>query len=240
MENDLNDFQNNETNYKDYFKIEYVGQQLNKENKEFQKWKKEKIDKYGKLLELYKCTKDNIIFCDYHSKSIINQFYESMCPICHKYICYFCEVTQKDSSNNGNCCITKRICYLFLEGSKKYIKEESFFNNCEDYLLIMPIINLLYFMAGMQNSLFATLSKKFPKIEYTRYRIKSYEEYYKNNKRNIYLFLLWIIALFGLTLIIPFILLNIYFILFILLISIPFKKYPLYYAIGFMISAFKD
>ena len=49
-------------------------------------------------------------------------------------------------------------------------------------------------MAGMQISLFANLSKNVSKIEYNNYRIISYEEYYKI-KENIYLFLLWIIAL---------------------------------------------
>ena len=55
----------------------------------------------------------------------MNQFYESMCPICKTYICYFCMVGQEKERNNGNCCAKKRICYLFLEGTPTYLKEES-------------------------------------------------------------------------------------------------------------------
>ena len=240
MENDLNDNQKEELNSKDFFKPEFDGQKLNKYNKEFQNWKTAKIDKYGKGLELYKCEKDNLIYIDYYNNKNRYHLYESKCPKCGYYSCYFCNIHQKDGALNGNCCIKRRICYLFLESAPKYVENKYDNIKKEDYFLVFPIINFLYFIAGIQLSLFGSIAKKDPKINYYGDLIHDYYEYYQSNKEKVFIFLILIIILFCLTIIIPFILLNIYIIIFILLISIPFKNYPLRYAIGFMISAFKD
>ena len=236
MENDLNGIQNNELNSKDYYIPEFDGQKLNKYNKEFQKWKKAKIDKYGKGLELYKCPEDNLIFCDYYENKDRFHLYQSKCPKCGYYSCYFCNIHQKDGALNGNCCIKRKICYLFLEG----VKHELEYIKAEDYILILPILNFLYFMAGMFCIFFGNLAKSDPQTNYYNELIHYYYDYYKSNKKKIFIVLLIIIILFGVTLIIPFILLNIYITIFILLISIPFKNYPLRYSLAFIIAAFKD
>ena len=192
------------------------------------------IDEYGDNIKLYKCLKDNIIF---YNKETFSSDYLNKCPICKLYICYYCSISFNLGNPFGKCCIRRRINYILFEGGPENANNEDFIKK-EDYLFFIPFINFLYFISGIFMSFFSQLLKHgTKKNEYEN--LLSYEQYLENKSKKIYLFLFSTIILFGITLMIPFIILDIYIIIFLLFISIPFKFYPIKYIFAILVVSFK-
>ena len=96
-------------------------------------------------------------------------------------------------------------------------------------LFLIPGINLLFFMASMHALLFYKLSLS-NKEGNNRYFI-SYESRLKR-KKMIFKILVGIDIAFSVVLTFSYVLLNIYFIIIMLIISVPFKLYPMKYYMG--------
>ena len=212
MENDgLNNCENLST---EFYKPDYFGQNLNN-NAKFQNWKKEMIIKYGNNFQIILCYNDNIFF--YIDKKKNNRMNRYKCPICNKYICFYCLnilVYRED------CCFKSRIKRILFESAEraKYISLRNI-----DFSILIPFISFLYIIVGIYDSLFFKLKRpvtykkehELPNIFYLDH-LNYYTTYI-----NVY---------FGLTLMIPlfpFIILDTFIIIFLLFISIPFKFYPI-------------
>ena len=91
-------------------------------------------------------------------------------------------------------------------------------------IFVIPVISLLNLITQIQGIFYYKLKYKKGNSN------KKFEEYFKHSKFYDYIFLINIGIAFSL--VIPLFLIHIYFILFLLLISIPFKFIPLKYFLG--------
>ena len=208
------DFDQNEN----LFKLDYLDQNIN-DNIKLLKWKKLIIEKNknNRNLILFKCIKDKVLFYDTYEN-----YYLGLCPICKKYICYFCSF-QNNSFNKSDiiCCLKRYINICFFINGVTYIKRSGLFNTFSIFFLI-PGINIL--MSGIYLSfmILENIAKRKQKKEQILESINLEEKI---------IFLIFVI-LTQFILAIPFLLLNAYFILCLIFISIPFKLIPLKYYLG--------
>ena len=217
------------------FKLDYVGQKL-ENNKNYKEWKNSILSKYGNNAKISKCFLDNILF---YSNDIENKdlFFQTICPICNNPICNYCYRNCVDSYyERASCCIKRKIKYIFYRDSVfyiNYLNEERIYKIYKKFCIIffIPIISFLYFVARIQTSFFYKMPVK--KFQINTYGIINYANYL-NYK---YLFLFINIGTF-LVMIIPFFILHIYFILFVIIISAPFKSIPLKSIIGILYGRF--
>ena len=236
MENEKDDLINfNELAKDSYFKLEYTGQGLNLGDPEFKKWQKSQFDMLGNDIKIYKCKKDNIIFYGpYNTRDIL---YQCKCPMCKKYICYFCTIPKTVIDIGGNCCIKRKVIFLFLKGAKQFLGlQNSSWSNY--FFFLLPFINLFYFIGGIQSSFFITLSKTNSPSEFQDFN--NYELYFLKEKITIYWILFALIFSFVCFIMIPFIILDLFITIALLLISIPFNCYPLKYVLGFVVSTYDN
>ena len=241
MENDKNDINNNEKLIStDIYKIEFSGQKLDNNNK-FLNWKKDMINLYGNNLKLIKCKKDNIYFCIEEKK--INHddediyIYRYKCPLCNKYICPDCQ--KAFSRNDEDCCIKGRIKTIIFEGPKFGV---DIFEQWIEYLLLIPFISFIYIIGGVLNSLFFQLLKPVTYKEEHEFS-QRYSYHFKDKSIITFLLLFGIKVLFALAIMVsfcPFVILDGIITIFIILISIPFKFYPLKYVLGMLVAFFDD
>ena len=103
---------------------------------------------------------------------------------------------------------------------------------------LIPGINLLFFMATMHISLFYKLSVKNDKNKKNdNGYLLNYELRYNKCYTTLQI-LVGIDIAFSIILTLPYVLLNLYFIVIILIISIPFKFYPMKYYMGIAYGTF--
>ena len=220
------------------FKTEYASQNINKNNIEFRNWQNKMIQKYGRDARLFRCIKDNIIFYTSNEDCKSNPFYQSICPCCNKPICYYCHRYRKDRYENGLCCLSRKLYYFFFKDGLRLINPVGEGTDFDLYLFffLIPGINLLFFMATMHTHLFYKLSLSNKKVN-NRFLIT----YYNHLKRNkmIFQILVGIDIAFSVVLTFSYVLLNIYFIIIMLIISIPFKFYPMKYLFGIGYSCYE-
>ena len=212
------------------FKKEYASQNLSK-NIEFRNWKNKMIQKYGRNAKLFKCNKDNILFYTSNEDCKSYPFYQSICPCCNNPICYYCHRYGRDSYGNGLCCLSRKFYCFFFQDGLALINQDydpDYFHKSLFYFLI-PGINLLFFMATMHIQLFYKLSLKNDE-NYEGY-LRNYEDRYNKNYTTLQI-LVGIDIAFSVVLAFSYVLLNIYFIIIMLIISIPFKLFPMKYYIG--------
>ena len=232
MENVL--VENNSLN--EYFEIEYETQNLDK-NPSYLNWKESMLILKGRNTKFLKCEKDNIIFSC--TKKSLREYpvYQSTCPKCNKNICYYCSIHTKDSYGNGTCCVKRRITCMFLQDGFRFIKP---IGEEHDYPLnysvafkffIIPVFSFLMFISEMQVSFFYKLKLKKSEVNEHGYA-ENYEDFIKDRYYDFITIMVVINVAFAVMLAIPFLLLNIYFTVFLLVISLPFKNYPLKYFIG--------
>ena len=156
MENDgyqkkLKIHKENEIKLKDPFKLLNPNQNI-KGNIEFLNWKNLYIKKIGNNIKLFKCIKDNILFFTTNSDCKNYPFYQSKCPICNNFMCYFCSRYAKDSYGNGCCCLIRRVYCLFFQDGVRLINpvddNNDYIPDIEDCFkkFIVPGFNLLYFI----------------------------------------------------------------------------------------------
>ena len=105
------------------------------------------MKKYGQKAKIFYCKKDKIYF--YYNDS--EYPYEGLCPVCNRYICYFClEINWYE-----NCCLIKKVYHILYEYAMTFIDPNSvqYYKDFEfnDYLLyaIIPYLNSLFFFGGL-------------------------------------------------------------------------------------------
>ena len=224
----------------DYYKIEYSGQNINN-NIKFQKWKKDMINLYGKRkLVLIKCFKDNLFFCVDKTKNINQYRYE--CPICTRFICYYCLKPYTDNNEFEDCCFRGRLITIPYEGPEF---ARDIFAQWIEYLLLIPFVSFIYIIGGFLNSLFYQLLKpsKYKEYEYT----ENYSDYFKNKSIITFSILFGIKYLFALSVMVaffPFVIADGILTIIIVVISIPYKNpyslYPIKYVFGMLVAFFAD
>ena len=233
MENENEDIINDKmiSKSENAFKIEYIGQTL-KINAKFRDWKNKMLIKYGNNAKLFHCKYDNIYFYTTNNDCKSIPYYKSKCPICGRSICYYCSRYTIDNYDRGRCCIKRRIYCIFFQDGFSVIDLPFSSKDGELYfLLIIFIIPILSFIL---------IIGYFSIVFYYKLKIKNTKDYhghlntYDESFKNDYLFITVTIinVLFAIVLSIPFSIIDIYFKLLILLISLPFKMYPLKYYFG--------
>ena len=236
MENEtnINLIENKES--EDIFKLDYYEQNYNT-NAEFRRWRNSMMIKFGRNSRLFKCMDDEILFCSTNEDCKNFPFYQSKCPLCKNHICFFCHRSSTDSFGPGTCCLRRRFyCTFFQIGFDLInpIDREHYYGHDFHKALIfyfIPGINLLFFIAEMHVSLFYKLGlKNYKPKKYNKY-IKDYELRYKKNYKTLQI-LVGIDIAFSIALTFSYILLNLYFIIILTIISLPFKLYPMKYYIS--------
>ena len=211
------------------FKPEYEDQKLNN-NVIFLKWQKSMIKIYGEKAMLFKCLKDKIYFYTSYEECIRYPVYQSICPECGKQICYYCSRYEKDAFyENGTCCLQRKIKCMFNQECYRYIKpiykEENIYPFKEAFIsFIIPVIHLFTLIAQIQGIFYYKLIVR--DVE----KAKGGKRYYEYSK--VYDCVVIINMGIAIILVIPLFLINIYFIIFMLVISLPFKFIPLKYLLG--------
>ena len=229
-------------NSAEFFKIDFPGQNLEGNNK-FIEFQKQKLSQYGKDAKLFKCKYDNLYF--YVSKVNCNTFpfYFKECPFCHKKICYFCSSTiYSQEEDNGNCCIKRKLYYLFFHNGFAYINNDNLAEiNKEDfkYFLILssiPLIGGFLVIVSFSTFFFFFLELKDIKrkndvnaLQYGR----TYSEYINQYYSHCIILTLYITSFILLS--ICFFVYDIYFKILLLFISLFSKFYPLKYFIGLIV-----
>ena len=226
---------NLESNKLEIFKLDYEAQNY-ENNSEFKKFQNSIYNKYGTKQKLFKCIKDKILF--YYDCSNY-PFYEAKCPCCSKSICYFCSSSY--TYPQQNCCLKKKVYYLFkvnvllffysypghLEHKVEF-KESLFY-------AIVPFVNLLYFIGCLHAILFYRMKYNDENFDYNDYD-GHFTSMDKNSFfiRTFFIFEVACSILIAITLFV----LNIYFTIIIIIISIPFKFYPMKYLFGILHSVY--
>ena len=208
-------------NLKCIFKLEHLNQNIDG-NVNFQKWKQSILKDFGKNAKLFRCQEDKILFYIKNDVAKIKKL-SVRCPICQKSICYFCLYSDDSSYSSAICCL-KRAIYicLFITGPN-YTKKDNLFG-FDNILFLFPGINIFGISIRAQNILFIGLASKkslnFGNIE------KDDDSY-----SNFYIAMAVIISL---VLIIPFLILDSFQIIILILLSIPFKFLPIKYYFGIL------
>lgn len=217
-----------ETNL-DVFKYNYEGQILTN-NQDFDKFTQNMKNKIGINAKLFNCKKDKVYF--YHDYSIF-PYYEARCPICNKSICYFCLNTNEYYFDE--CCLIKKVYYMFTvdgyiffdSSPIKYDYKHKFKDNL--IFALIPFINMVYTIGGIKYAIFYKLKtkRKYPNNEFLTYQQLI-------GKRHLTLMKIvgYSDIISSIILSLCFIFINAYFIIFMLIISFPFKFYPIKFLFG--------
>ena len=218
MENEFDTQLNNKDNedVENIFHIDYEGQSLENSSK-FKSWKNKMLEKYGRKSKFYKCPYDKVYFYGLKENNTFKDLelynsYQLKCPLCQHSICCFC---YKDAYQ---CCIRNRICFVFLYIGFYIINKEN-----DDYSFYLI---LFFFPMCTLFLLIGIISKYF-----FHYLEKGNGNFYSNDDP-IGWVKISINGLMALMLSFIFAIHDIYFKIFLLLISIFFKKYPIKYYLG--------
>ena len=225
MENDNesevdNEFDNN------IFKLEYKGQNV-ENNIKYKKWRKKKLDKYNNNIKIFNCSREKILF--FTTKNLQQNYYLSKCPSCQKEICYFCSRYCTNEMFYSNCCLKRGIYSLiFAHGFNSnmiYISNKcpTIFNIKIFFIpyIFLPLLIKLFYLF-----FFYGLPKKDSEDIGNGELIK-YGEYFEKYHIRVNRIITFIFNIFKFVLPIPYILIDIYFHIFLILISIPFKGLPI-------------
>lgn len=225
---DIND---DSENLECFFNYDYDNQKMDN-NIKFQEWKNSMIKKYGNDAKLFKCQRDKLYFYSSYKDCISLPCYRNKCPQCDKYICHFCSFP--GTNERIRCCFKKAIGEQLFYYGLKYIKLidkndveiKKISNNYKMLFTLIPGINFfLIYYSIMSNCLFQLKLKNAKGNEELR---EIYDDKFFGNKCIFIISFLASILLF-----IPLIIYNIFFVVLLILISIPFKFYPLKYLFGF-------
>ena len=217
------------------FKPEYEGQNI-KNNIHYIKFKESIIKKFGKKARIFYCKRDKIYF--YYDDSIYPYLW-GVCPLCKWNVCYYCSSANMDA----NCCLKKRIYYLFNVDAliffdsypKKNNNNINFnFNDFLPYACI-PYLNSLVFFGGLHVHIYKLRTKIKSDLYYDGVENYLVFESYINgayDRWNIFLLIVGFDIIVVIVLSVPFLFLDIMLTILLILISIPFKFYPLKYLFG--------
>ena len=220
MENEQSLYFNNEfSKDTEIFTYQYVNQNLDN-YREFIIWKESILKKYNKIPKLFNCKNDKIIFYDKENINLNNTLLK--CPLCEKFICYYCSYPNVYSNELIYCCSRRAFSKLF---SKTKLINEPYYNYNDKifskFFYFIPGFNLFgtiaIFFSFLLFQLATKKSKNIGKLEGSKFQ------------NNIYFFILILIMIF--LLILPLLIYNTFFIILIIIISIPLKFLPIKYLI---------
>jgi len=180
------------------------------------------FEKYGQDAKLFHCQKDDILYYVSNKECMDYPYYCTRCPKCHYFVCYYCQaMTNNEYAEFGKCCSKRRLYYSFHKDSQEYINPigpfAKYAGTFSPFFFLIPFVNLVYIIACISALLFYKLHLK--------YKDDNYEyEYCLKDKYDC-----TFIALFAIFLSIPYIFINFYFLLFLWLISLPFKLITIKY-----------
>ena len=230
MENDSNINENFINNVENKFEMEFFGQNL-KKNESFIKWQNGMKKIYGNNAKLFQCQKDKTFY--YASSSDCKKYplYKRKCPICNNSICYFCLKYTNDNCDFGNCCVYRRIICLFLQDAFVIInkKYDDFYEIFKFF--IIPLFSAFFFIGLVSACFFYKL--KLANDKSNNGYLLNYEDHLENNMF-IFKVVVAINVAFAIMLSIPLFLLDIYFKIFLIIISIFSKNYPMKYYFGML------
>ena len=197
------------------------------------------LNKFGRNAILYKCKADKILFYARNEDYKEFPFYQSICPKCKNPICYHCHRFNVDSYGNGLCCIRRKIYCMFFQDGLRLIAP---INPDYDYgskfrklifFFLIPGLNLLFFIATIHIQFLYKLSIKNFDLTKNNGYIQNYEDRFKK-KKNCKILKIVIVFDIGLSVLLTFsfLIINIYFIIFMIIISLPFKLIPMKYYMG--------
>ena len=241
MENEQNDkITEFDTDLDNGFKIDYKNQIL-KNNAQFINWKKSMIKKYGNDARLFKCSQDNLLFFTSNNECK-NNFFGINCPSCKRKICYFCSRFSQNEMFIGNCCLKRGIYYVIFDYGKSYFSK---YNDGLDpppasfiKLFFTPFFYIQFFITMCLKFCFLGLPMKNAEDKDDGI-LTTYEDYYKTNHKISYQIILFLFRCFFCFLPVPYILIDIEFHIFLLIISLPFKGYPICYYFGIIFGGYR-
>ena len=225
-------FEQNNIFYLDY------GEQKVINNKKYQIWNESMLQKYGNDAKLFRCIQDKILFYVSYADCIDDPSFKCKCPICGNIICHFCSGID---TLNVICCY-KRLIYnsLFHDGFvfiKKVDKNKDIqllSNDLSSLFIFIPGMHLFIFNFIYANKVLFSVTTKA--IEYDDKGVRQ-TYLYRFQKKCFNFIIIYIFALMIALNSIYFFILDFYFILFLLFISILFKFYPLKYYLGIISSS---
>ena len=202
--------------YENIFYFDYKGQSLDN-NVKFKDWQNKMVQKYGKNVKLYKCLDDNIYFYGIYKDNAAGDFkyygsFQSTCPVCNHILCGFCFKYTED------CCLTDKICFILFYLGLTIIKRE---NQSYTFYLILffsPMCTLFLFIGII--------------AKYFFHNVKRPNGRHYTEDDDIGCIKICINGLTAILLTFIFAIHDYYFKIFILLISIFSKFYPLKYYLG--------
>ena len=219
------------------FKLDYPNQPL-KENKKFQNWKIQMLKRYGKDAKLFKCNYDNCYFYGTNKECRTKPYGSAYCPICSRSICYYCLEYNNDSLDRGRCCVKRRIYCMFFQDGYSFIKPDQYDEPDAYYsfliIFFIPIISFMYVVAYFSATYFYKL--------YMKNKGGTYESIFYKSDNNGRFFFTEIVVNVGIAfaLSIPFLFIDIFFKILLLIISLPFKNYPLKYYLGILYQGIRQ
>lgn len=223
---------------KNVFKLEYKGQSL-KGNQNFIDFENKMKKDLGTNAKLFKCIYDNIYFFASNEESKTLPYYKAICPLCNRSICYFCSRFTRDKFDHGACCVQRRTyCMLFQDIygviNPKFKKDGDY--SWQFKIFFIPIIHFMYFVALFSVAFFYKLSVKNSKEDDGYLGI--YENAIKGSHRKFFTIIGFNVA-FAFFLSIPFFISETLIKILFLLISLPFKNYPLKLYFGILLEGLR-
>ena len=200
------------------FNFEYNDQNMN-DNIEYQKWKKLMLIEYGNNSKQFKCNKDKLLFYSSYNN------YKSKCPVCNNNICYFCSFN--GNIENFSCCIKNSIIKAFFYSGPKFANEPL---DKEILFFLIPILNIFTIIISFFYILYiGQILEKSKNNNNNNEELMKYVDLEKSKKYIINIIIIISIDIF---LCIPFLIIYNYFIILLIIISIPFKFVPFKYYLG--------
>ena len=222
------------TKNENIFALDYLNQKIDN-NADFQKWKRKMLVKNGNDAKFFKCNQDMIYFCTTYYDCLRSPSFKGKCPICSKDICLFCSNNYKERSDWIQCCIRRALNKAIFYYSLRYIKryDDVPFDDHIHIIIFVPGINLLVLFIKCMDILYLDLPTK-KSISDNNGKLYSFRERLEEGCVFVIFFIL--IFAIGFTLCISFLIYNIYLIILLFIISIPFKFYPLKYYYGIILD----
>ena len=213
-----------------FFRPEYENQKVDN-NLMFLKWNQSMKNMYGNNCVFLYCSEDNIYFHSTNEEYKQYPIYQVSCPICHQDICFYCHRNAPDDfKENGTCCLQRKIKCMFNQDCYRYIKpiyNEPDINTYKEAFIsfIVPVFHIFTLMAQIQGIFFYKLW-----IKPERTLNHKYVRYYQHI--GVYDSVLFINIGIAILLVIPLFFIHLYFIIAMIIISLPFKFVPLKCLLG--------
>jgi len=209
---------------KNEFPFDYKGQNLSN-NANYIKWENEMIKDYGRDAKLFKCFEDKILFYVPNKDTKGNHLHLGKCPQCQKFICFFCS-RKGGIDDKAYCCVSRKLRYiLFNQELDRHI-------DCvENSGTFMPIISFMLIMGIFSRGFYYRLyiSERLYEKKKKEHNYGGLITYERNISKKMFIPIVALNIILAFFLSIPFIILNIEFIIIFALFNVILFLRPLRY-----------